>query len=718
MSENNLPRIIDEGGAVSVEAGAYRWRWSSATDRTELRDAAGTLIVAHPLQPVFEVTGAPSAGAGVYAGHSAAGDTLDVTWTGANADARVALRVRFADTHIVFERTTYEPATAHAVVRYAWLAEWRDGAIAPAARAACCLVPGGRQDPEQAIFPLAEQQRVRLSVGCFGMGLGTYHQQWALPHYFACAWTNAGAAACAGLASTPDGSVMVEMHEGAFSYEVTVRGDLWGHRAGPGAIVFDDPLVIAPGAGWYRAARAYFDALVADGYAMRRAAGDVPATAFLPQYDTWGDQILRRAFLQWFEEPALRAIYAGVREAGFAARLFVIDDKWEGVYGSLEHDRERFPAFTGALDEIRDGGFGIGLWTAFPRCEDYEALGLDADAVLKDPQGRPHVVHERERSWFIFDPTNERAAAHLRERARHLVRAYRPALVKIDFGYEIPPPGVAGPADPSRGGERLFAEFLRVVAGAVKDEDPQITILYYCITPLFGDLIDQCGSDDLWMSRGQYDTGFARRAVLMSLCGAFGMVPYGSSGYDWRSIASIWFDTAVIGTPGVIAPLIGDEFRERPTAALVARYNGVARVTRAAPLFDVVFFDADLDDAAAGPAARSWGRTEGGRLVLVALRGAVERPAHAPGAARAACHAIVAALGDGALADAAAVAVVPFSDGRVVIERGGAGDATAHLFGGATAPWPLERDGAATALDVTTEAAGVPVEWIEVAFPG
>jgi hypothetical protein len=104
----------------------------------------------------------------------------------------------------------------------------------------------------------------------------------------------------------------------------------------------------------------------------------------------------------------------------------------------------------------------------------------------------------------------------------------------VDFGYEIPTPDVAGPHDPARGGERLFERFLEVICGEIRRADPRVAILYYCLTPLFRRYIDQCGMDDLWMSRGAYDDGHARRALLSSWCGAFGVVPYGSSGYDWQ----------------------------------------------------------------------------------------------------------------------------------------------------------------------------------------
>jgi len=712
--------ITPSGDGVIVVTPCYRWRWTISDDRAELHDADGALIFAHPLQPAVEAAGRPGEG-GTHAEHRVAGDALEVTYASVSGGARLRIAVRFAATHITVERVVYEPAGDEPVVRLVLFGRWDVGAIVPALAATACLVPGGRQDPEQAIFSTAGAERLRFSVGCFGQDAGTFHQQWALPHYFICAWSaDRGApAACIGLGGVPDGNVMVELHDGHASYGLNVRGDLWHHRKGPAPVVFDDPLIIAPGSDWYRAARAYFDALVAEGLARPKTAADVPASAYLPQYDTWGDQGARRCFLERFDEGHLRAIFDDFRASGLRSELFVIDDKWEGIYGSLEHDTQRFPSFVPLLGEIRAAGCGIGIWTAFPRCEDYEALGLTVDAVLKRPDGTPHVVEQGNRHWYIFDPTHQPAAALLRERAAYLVRAYRPALVKIDFGYEIPRPDVAGPGDPAWGGERLFLKFLQVVVGAIKEADPDVAVLYYCLTPLFNHYLDQSGVDDLWMSRGAYAAGFARRALLTSLCGAFGVVPYGSSGYDWRSIAEIWLDTAVIGTPGVIAPLAGDEYGERLTPALAARYNGVARVARRTPRFDVAFYDADLVDPSAGPVARSWGRVEQGRTVLVALRPDASGRAVAPGVAEADAAVIVGSLSDAAIADAPAVGIVPFAPGSVRIERAapGAVTARARLLGGATVPHPVTSRASAVEVALAPETpAGAPVEWIELAF--
>jgi hypothetical protein len=704
------------GDIIEAEGRTYRWRWSAETDEVTLADPTGRRILSHQLQPVVEVTGAPAA-PGRQVGVTIDGALLNARYEGVNGGGAIDLTLRFLDDYYVLERVVYAPTGDEAIVRIALL---------DAAATDVIVVPGGRQDPEQAIFRTADLDDVTFSIGAFSTKTASYHQQWALPHYLVACYSadEAGAptsgAACIGLGAVPDGNVLVHARRGRFAYQINFRGDLWRNRRGRAIQRFELPLVFAAASGsWHEAGLGYFEAALAQSYTKRKEPSAVPDAAFWPQYDTWGDQAARRCILHRFNEEQLRAIYADFQASGLNARLFVIDDKWEGVYGSLEHDPERFPHFPELLDQIRADGYEIGLWTAFPRCEDYRALGLTEDDLLVCPDGSPHVEQQHGRSWHLFDPTSARAAAHLRDRAHHLAHAYKPKLVKIDFGYEIPSPDIAGPHDPSWGGERLFLKFLEVIAGALRQADPQIAILYYCLSPLFSEYIDQCGMDDLWMSRGRYDEGFAKRALLSTWCGACGVVPYGSSGYDWRSATEIWFDSAVIGTPGVIAPLARDEYDERPAPDLVARYNGIARITRTNPVYRVDLLDADLHDPVAGPRARSWLRIEHGAAVVAALRPPPGASVAVPDLLDTDARVVVASLTDDGIATTSRLAIVPFSTGRVRLLRHsrGAPRAVAHVFGGTTQPFDLRI--AADTIDLavaTIDAARMPIELIEVIF--
>jgi hypothetical protein len=707
---------------IRVEADRYSWSWSRETDVATLLDAGGRTILTYPLQPAIDLADTTHRTRGVVADVAIDGATLRVRYERIHGAGTLSIVLRFSDAYYVLDETVFSPGRDVAVTCISYFGGWGPGGVSPGGAADTCVVPGGRQDPETAIFRTASLEDVTFFVGSFGSG-ATYHQQWALPHYLVCCYNDDGGAAlppaaCIGLGAVPDGAARVRVDRGRFCYELRVRGDLWSHRRGPGPHRFDTPLVIAVGAGWYDAGKRYFNALAAEGYVASGENGAVPATAYLPQYDTWGDQGARRAFLERFDETSLREIYADFLASGLRSRLFVIDDKWEGLYGSLQHDEVRFPRFRELLDEIRADGHEIGLWTAFPRCEDYRALGLTEAAVLMRPDGTPYVHHDRKRSWYVFDPTNADAAAYLTERARYLVRTYHPAMVKIDFGYEIPTPDVAGPHDASQGGERLFERFMEVVVGAIKEADPDVAVMYYCLTPLFGRYLDLCGTDDLWMSRGSYERGFAKRALLSTWCGAFGVVPYGSSGYDWRSVEEIWLDSAVIGAVGVIVPLAGDEYGARVTQAQAARYNGIARITRTHPRYEVAFYDAELRDAETGPAARSWARIERGEPVVVVARPRDGAVVMTP-LVTSDCRVAVASLTDAGIATSATIAVVPFDDGDVIVRRTAAGvpHVRAHMLDGGEAliEWELVDNG--IRLRARTSAGnGSPVEWIEVRF--
>lgn len=705
---------------VVFETRSYRWSWSPPSDNVIVTTPTGYPIFEFPLQPCIQMSRAPGEG-GHCTEFQQDGDELLVTYEGVNGDARLSLRVGFSPEYFVMNRVVYESRSNDAVVQLRYCASWEGGAPRPAGIAETCVVPGGRQHPERAIFETAGLQDVRFSIGCFGMGLGTYHQQWGLPHYLLACQSGAQdrpPAICIGLGALPDGSVMAVVDEGRVAYEISYRSDLWDHRTDSGAIAFEEPFVFAIGDDWYASVGGYFDALLAEGWATAKRPSDVPEAAFWPQYDTWGDQCLRGCSLERFDESHLRAIYADFRTSGLRSRLFVIDDKWERQYGSLEHDPERFTRFPELLDEIRESGCEIGIWTAFPRCQDYASLGLPPEAVLRTPDGHPYLHRDGRRSWHIFDPTNEQAAAYLGERARHLVRTYRPKLVKIDFGYEIPPPSIAAPHDMRWAGERLFRRFLDVVVGPIKDEDPSVAVLYYCLTPFFNRYLDISGVDDLWMSRGAYGDAFARRALLSSLCGHFGIVPYGSSGYDWRSISEIWLDSAIIGTPGVIAPLAGDEYGERLTPQLAALYNGIARLTRRNPIYRVQLIDSELRDPDTGPVARSWARHENGRPVALVLRPRDGR-AVAPDLGVASCRVAIASLTDESITSCASLGLVSLDPGRVQLRREGQGTpyARAMWANGDYMEIPCEVRPGSIQLDMPVASpSGVPVEMVQIDF--
>lgn len=721
---------------VRVDGGSYRWEWERGSDRLTLRDRTGATIATQRLQPCVRVAPPPRQSTGRCAGVAANENRLEVTYEGVNESGRLTLALRFHPGYYVIESVTYQSERAEAVVALAYACDDSSGQPLPNGEADYYVIPGANQTPEQYILPAWGLANARISLGCFGIFTGTFTQQPFLPHHLFCLCSGVRSgghpmhmekqrtgAVCMGLAGIPDGNLLLEVVQRRFSPVLNFRGDLWGHWQGPGTLRFDTPWVIAAGDTWYEAIRAYFRVLCAEGYARRKRPEEVPPSAYWPEYDSWGDQCARGAIRERLDQESLEAIYRDYRASGMRARLFVIDDRWERAPGALEHDERRFPAWDAFLDRVRADGHEIGLWTAFPRCSHYRDYGLEADAVLRTPGGEPYRVQYGDTStgWFIFDPTHPRVEQHLRERARALVRRYRPRLIKIDFGYEIPTPDVAAPHDLRWAGERLFQRFLEVIIPAIREADPEVTVQYYALSPLLAAHYDHFSFDDMWLAKGLYHDAFNKRAVLASLCGEFGLVPYGSTGYDWESAPQIWFDTPVVGTLGSLVPFAGDERGERARPEQIARYNGIARLTRQNPYFTVEFLDAELDHFLFGPRAHSWARLEEGEAVVVALR-----PRAGPAGRRGDryrdlvatdCAVVVGALAEGSLATTSRVGVVPYGDGTIRLGRMGTVQARAHLLGGASLPLPVSPTAQGVSLPLHQRAPdGTPIEIIEVDF--
>ncbi|HEX3811362.1 MAG TPA: hypothetical protein VHX59_00850 [Mycobacteriales bacterium] len=716
-------QITYTDGRAVVDAPGYRWEWARESDLATLSDRAGRRIATYPLQPVIELHGAvPSVGHcdAVDAG----ADRLDIGYSGVNGEAEMALSLTFADRYFTAELSRYDGAGQLVAAHFAALGS--EGGPRSAGNATHTFVPGGGQDPEQHLF-----STVGIPSGQFSLGASrptsSFHQQPFLPSYlFAFYSEDAGSiyrvglpaarsgAACMGLTGVPAGNPVLNIESSRFSAAITYRGDLWG--TGPEAAV-GTRWLIAVGEDWYSATREYVRGLVAEGHAQRRTPADVPASAFWPEYDTWGDQIARAKVGNALDQAALEEMYGDLRASGLQAKLFVIDDLWETAPGSLTHCPRRFAHFDEFREQLSRDGMELGLWTAFPRCGDFRDYGLDESAVLRTADGKPYF-HANDfygtGGWYIFDPTDPRVQRHFRERATELVRRYRPKLVKIDFGYEIPTLDTVAPHDIACAGDRLFEKFLDVIVGALKAADPEITVQYYSLTPLLARHWDHLSLDDMWMSRGNFHDAFGKRAVVASIAGELGLPVYGSTGYDWASVPEIWLDSPVLGTIGAMAPFAGDISGERPTPGLIAKYNGLTRLTRTNGRYDVEFLDRDanarLHNPLLGPSAGSWARREEQGVTVVALRPAPDS-AEYPGIVRTTAPAVVASLDENGLDSARRLGIVPFGDGECTfVRQNGPTTATAHLFGGATRPVPLRVEEKSVTLRITEECGSTPVE--------
>jgi len=326
------------------------------------------------------------------------------------------------------------------------------------------------------------------------------------------------------------------------------------------------------------------------------------------------------------------------------------------------------------------------------RCQDPADMGLNFSHMLHLVDGKPLITGDGDSKYYILDFTQPEVEKVLRAQAKKFVERYKPDFVKFDFGYELPPLSVAAPRDMRLAGERLMLKGLEVVVGGMRDANPDIVVMYYCLSPLFHEYFDLHCTDDLFMTTGEYDVEANRRLFFGGLLGEIGEPTYGSGGYDWATMPAIWFDSALIGTLGSLNSFFGDEQDEMPTPDLIAKYNGLSEVVRNSNIFSIEPVDADYTSVTRGAHSPSWARFENDELVAVALRtqrlDGREGPVKFGEVVEATASVVIASKTNDGIAKAARLAVVPYGAGELTLHLAGPQTAgasvTEHYFGGSS----------------------------------
>lgn len=738
------PEIREQGGHLQVQGAKYSWEYSKENDTFQLLDSKRGVMTSGRLQPAVVIArgdAAHSFSPGRFRQWRIEPGKVTFEYEGVNGKATATLSWRFEAEQAWLEPVSYTSPETDDVVSLRYFAEANGGAAEAVLASTYFVVPGISEG--SSISPIVRDivhmdETLWLGRGSAVPGL---LQQWGLPVHFFCGFSipePAGGANAyssglsdtflCGLAELPDGDFFIDLKQGKSSPWMDYRSDLWKHMRTPGKLTLGARLLWVFGENYYDAIGRYYAALMAAGIIHRKE--DSPertAVALTPQFCTWGTQVSQRRQGGKLDEAFLRGVYGELKASGMKAGMFSIDDKWEGTYGKLEHDAERFPHFEQFLDEVRADGRRIGIWAALMRCERPADLGLTEDHVLKQPDGKPFIASEHPK-YFILDFTQPEVAKVLSEIAKKFVRRYRPDLVKFDFGYELPPVTKAGPKDKQWAGERLMWKGLDVVIRAMREEKPDIVVMYYQLSPFFIDYFDLHSPDDLFLASGEYDLEANRRFFFSSLLGRLGVPTYGSTGYDWASAPEIWFDSAAIGTLGSLNDFRADEQGDGVKVDRIARYNGLTNTLRTAATFDIVPIGVEYEAPSRGAHARSWARLEKGELVLLALRPvhvseinplAEKTPPKIAHAVRADVPVVVSAKGDGDLSSGSKLAVVPYANGTVSIFRSSGARARIrhHYFNGKLSESDASVKEQYLTLSIDRkDGTGTPLEWIEIQF--
>ncbi len=745
-TQGTNPATVNQSGTqVRVQGKNYTWEWSAKTDRFRFLDNKGRVMAEGPLQPAVLVQPVGRPGirrctSGKIASWKVKENHLTVAYESVNGSSRILLAWRFDSDGMWLEPLSYASALSEDIVALHYFAQGSGEAAKPALEHNFLVHPG---ISESSVMSPIVHGEMGLHLTSW-LGHGSFPgpglmQQWALPvHYFCGFHRNTtsinlkGAlkehlsdAFCCGLAELPAGDLFLETDHGRQSVIVSYRSDVWGHLRGPGRLLLGSRLYWSIGPDYYEAIRQYYLGLVRAGIISKKINSPKKnAILATPQFNSWGAEVAAGKEIARFDEPTFNAMIEGLKGSGMKAGMFVFDMKWQKKYGELDASPERFPHFDQVLDRVRAAGYRLGFWTAFLRCEDPRDLGLTPAHMLRKPDGTPYVAKEGSTQYYLIDFTQPEVAKVLGNVSRQFLRRYKPDLIKFDFGYELPPLSVAAPKDLSLAGERLLLKGVEVLVKAMREVNPDIAVIYYSLSPHFIDSFDLHSPDDLFMCGGDYDLEANRRFFFSSLLGELGMPTYGSGGYDWPSMPSIWFDSAPIGTLGSLNSFSGDEEDAMPTPARVSKYNGLANLLRTSNVFAIEPLDAgDFYSTTRGAHASSWARHENGEVVLVALR--KHRLEGGPGVGKygdfleSDASVVVASKTPEGIRRATHLGIVPYGDGKLVLRREGQlatkAKITEHSFGGRTVQSEVAIQGGELNLSIKERADdGAFIEWIEI----
>jgi len=753
-------QVVGVGGAVKAKGKDYTWEWSEEKDDFRLLDKRGMTIASGKLQPAVEVQitaqGPPRlCVAGEPTGYDIRGNAVTIRYAGVNRSAKLSMRWSFEDEGMWLEPITYETTASEDVVSLHYFAQGTGKDAQPSLLCDYLVVPGVNES--SASSPIIPMQGLGADLEetlWLGHSMiedpGTQGlQQWALPVHYFCGCHMSPLdyqktprvkieedepgqlldAFCCGLAELPAGDHLIAIRHGKCSPVVNYRSDLWKYLSGPGSFALSAKQYWTVGPNYYQAIRRYYQGLRAAGVVHKKTNSPRKLeVALAPSFCTYGEQVARDHTDERLDEPTLLSIYEELSRSGMKVKLFVIDAKWEGKWGNLRHSQERLPHFLEILDRIRSEGHYLGLWAAFLRCADPGDLNLTAEHVLHQPDGKPYVIGNITTDhYYIYDASQPQVQQALRRLAKEFMRVYKPAFVKFDFGYEIPSLAIAAPKDKSWAGECYLSKALEVIVKAMREENPDLVVLYYSLSPLLLDYIDLHSPDDLFLCLGDYGVEANRRFFFSSLLGEIGMPTWGSSGYDWLTAPDVWFDTAALGALGSLLSLSGPEAEKYCKPERLAKFNGLAQAVRASDTFSVVPIDASYLGPARGAHSSSWARIENGEVVLVALRERCLDGRKGSGKYRDLISSntsvvVASKTGDG-LARASKLTVVPFGQGEVMLHRS-AGEAanaqaTEHYFGGGSKSFQLSQEGGRLQVPVRERTDdGSVIEWVEISLVG
>ena len=470
--------------------------------------------------------------------------------------------------------------------------------------AAGICIPSAKGNPTQSFFRMWDLGHATLPLGSFGPSLGTPYAA-AFPRpFYSCAMGNQPGWIVLGVGSIPDAAMVYKIQSSNGCLQYLYREDLWSKSASSQRI-WTDPLRITWAVTAYDAYKAYFDSF--------GLFEPVSGTRQLNVWNTWGDFKNGDFNLKAITDKAL----------DFKADILAIDDSWESSQGSGTWNEQRFPNYRQDLDYIRSKGLKTGYWQNIIWLDEPEKFGLTHEDLLCGVDGKPVKtawnMNPHGKGFYCLDPSSAKVIALVRSRTQTIVRELKPDFLKLDFGYGLPSPDVATSRNPALRGENLAYTLLKLVSDAAHEINPNITIQYYSIHPLFRSIQNLLALDDMGDAGGHEVEGHGQWSIWSSLAGQQRMAITASSGYDWNADGEILLNTAIIGGQSAVLPRKLDDGSPVPLQKISKRM-ALALWHRTTVGWTPLWLNSQKGSFSQEPVPKCWGRMENNRLTALALR--------------------------------------------------------------------------------------------------
>jgi hypothetical protein len=150
---------------------------------------------------------------------------------------------------------------------------------------------------------------------------------------------------------------------------------------------------------------------------------------------------------------------------------------------------------------------------------------------------------------------------------------------------------------------------MKIISEAAKSVDPDVTIMYYGISPLFLPIVDMVSLDDqgdLWYAVKE---GHDQWSIWASLLSDQQVAISGSSGYDWHKDDEVVLNSFILGSPGAVLATHLDDGSPVPKKYLNRRL-ALNTWFRKTVQWEPIWLNSHLGSLTGPPELNCWGRQE------------------------------------------------------------------------------------------------------------